>query len=179
MKNILFFILMAATLIFGLSSSAAASSASEPGLAFDGIGVVLGSYHFNNDGSHAWRTPTSHYNEYNPGLTAFFKVNGVPLVDEAGITYITKNSYGVPSIYVSAYHKLFNMGPVEFELAAAVATGYNHKVDFADRFDGLLPLAGITMVIFRHVEVDIIPAGYIAGNSVANELFFSLRFTGL
>ena len=66
------------------------SAAAESNFAFDGIGVVFGSYHFNNDGSHAWRTPTSHYNEFNPGLTAYFKVKSFPLIDKIGITYILK-----------------------------------------------------------------------------------------
>ena len=155
------------------------SAAAESNFAFDGIGAVLGSYHFNNDGSHAWRTPTSHYNEFNPGLTAYFKVKSFPLIDKIGITYILKNSFGVPSVYISAYHEIGNIGQVRFDLAAAIASGYHDKVKIADRFDGLLPVVGIAVIIVRHFEIDFIPAGYIAGDNVANELFFSVRLTGL
>lgn len=154
-------------------------AAAAPEISFDGVGAVIGSYHFNNDGSHAWRTYNSRYNEYNPGITAFFRIRNIPVIDEAAVTYISKNSFGVPSLYISAYHKLASLGPLEFDLAAAIATGYGGKVEIADRLGSILPIAGITLIIFRHAEVDIIPAGYIAGNNTANELFFSLRFTGL
>lgn len=177
MKKIIPLLLTAIIICFinNINPNTAAAS----NISFNGVGIVIGSYHFNNDGSHAWRTKTSRYNEYNPGLTAFFKINGNPVIDEAGITYISKNSYGVPSIYVSVYRRLFNAGPVQFDLAAAIATGYGNKVELANKLGGLLPIAGISLIIFRHVEVDIIPAGYAAGNSAANEIFFSLRFTGL
>lgn len=175
MQKILFLIFILSAAIPGFSLFSQKSASASPSVTFNCIGVVIGSYHFNNDGGHAWRTPTSHYNEYNPGVTAFFNVKGIPLIDGAGISYITKNSFGTPSVYISAYHKLGALGPVEFELAAALATGYHNNVKLANQFDGLLPLAGISLIIFRHIEVDIIPAGYIAGNGTANELFFTVR----
>ena len=173
-KIILFAIVIAMAEIAGATSSYAAEI-----IKFDGIGVVYASYHFDNDGSHAWRSPGQRYNEFNPGLTIFFKPEKNLVIDELGFTYILKNSYGVPSVYLSAYRKLFNAGPVQFDLAAALATGYHDKIKFADRFDGIIPVAGITMLVYRHFEVDVIPAGYFAGRDVANEIFFSLRFTGL
>jgi hypothetical protein len=174
-KNIILSILfLSITLqIFGLFNQKSAFAS--PSVAFDRIGVVVGSYHFNNDGSHAWRTPTAHYEEYNPGITAFFNVKGIPLINQAGISYITKNSFGTPSIYVSVYHKLASIGPVQIDLAAALATGYRNEVRLANQFDGILPLASVSLIVLRHLEIDIIPAGYIAGNDTANELFFTVR----
>ncbi len=135
------------------------------------FGVVLKSFHFTNSFERV-----NGFNENNIGPTLYLtdKKNIIPVINEATVSYVHRNSYGANSIYLFFHHNIFFRKNFKLDIAVGAATGYEKYLKIA-RDLSFMPLGGFRATFFNHLEKGLLPTGIVAEKG-ANVLTFSYRF---
>ena len=166
--KILVLSVMASVIAIALATPAGAEEGWEYG-----IGLNLASSHIRNDLTHR-----SGLNEINLGGTVYFtdKGNEVPFADEFTLSFIGRNSFNNPSIYLMAHKDFLNTKWVDIALSAGVATGYKKHYRIADKL-GVMPIIGLRVTIVKHIEIGLIPSSLFSkGGKGANTIILNYRF---